>query len=624
MTERKNAQRNRANAFNGNPNDPRRYFKTKPISLIGASCMLLCAQAFAQGAEEQTKVLQPAIVQSRPLDLNVSQGILLAAATDDQNGVSGSSAVDPNTLPGIDEADLKLKAINVRAKRFYEVGPLPGLGLTREEIPGNIQSITAEDIKNSNALGITDLLNSKLQSINVNDYQGNPFQMDVTYRGFTAGPQIGTPQGLAVFFDGIRVNEPFGDVVNWDMIPMNALAGLDVIPGSNPIYGLGALGGAIAVKTKDGFNFTGTEAEVLTGSFGRKQLQASGGWNNGKVALFGAGSFFMEDGWRENSPSEVNQMFGKASYRGEKLDLNLSSLVVWNDLIGNGLLPSEMYKQNRNGVFTSPDTTDNRLWQFQLSGSYFVNDNFSITGQVYRRNSKRHNLGADVYTEFEGQQPLRQLAPGEEFTCLFNSTNKYDIPDYYLIDVPGGDIFADPNGTYFALLSFGTDDEAAYNFLDNAPQATLNGELDSPFPEFLDHLKANYDFYKNLQTTVIYPGKTESPGGPDMGYTNGNESAYTFNPYTFLTSTKSPGTPGHYLGLANTAYYYTDDGVKHILLFKKPINADKCQGDLGDDLKLPVRVDGAAANGTGPGVVEGTPTAVLTDSQIDQITDGAS
>ncbi len=290
--------------------------------------------------------------------------------------------------------DIKTNTVNVRAKRFHEIGPLPGLGLTKDQIPGNVQSITAKEIKESHSLSMTDLLNKKLQSVNVNDYQGNPFQMDVTYRGFTAGPQIGTPQGLSVFFDGIRVNEPFGDVVNWDMIPMNAIAGVDVFPGSNPIFGLNTLGGAFTLKTKDGFTNEGVDAEILAGSFGRKQLQVEGGINNGEFALFGAGNFFLEDGWRDNSPSKVNQFFGKASYRGDKLDLSLSTLLVQTDLVGNGLVPSNEYEQNRSGVFTSPDTTKNKLQQFQLSGSYFVNDNFTVTGQVYRRNSKRHSLGA--------------------------------------------------------------------------------------------------------------------------------------------------------------------------------------------------------------------------------------
>src|SRR5690606_3677860 len=111
----------------------------------------------------------------------------------------------------------------------------------------------------------------------------------------------------------------------------------------------------------------------------------------------------------------------------------------WNDLIGNGLLPSEMYKQDRNGVFTSPDSTDNRLFQFQLAGSYFVNDNFTVTGQVYRRNSKRHAIGADVYTEYGGQYVRRNLNPDEQYTCLFESTNDYGLPDYYVVSIPGGD-----------------------------------------------------------------------------------------------------------------------------------------------------------------------------------------
>lgn len=163
---------------------------------------------------------------------------MLLAGSGLESSIDKDSAV---IKPAVEKQaiDFKVDAIEVRSKRFYEIGPLPGLGLTKEEIPGNVQSLTAKDIKEAHSLSITDLMNSKLQSVNVNDYQGNPFQMDLQYRGFTAGPQIGTPQGLSVFFDGIRVNEPFGDVVNWDMIPLNALSSFDVFPGSNPIFGLG-------------------------------------------------------------------------------------------------------------------------------------------------------------------------------------------------------------------------------------------------------------------------------------------------------------------------------------------------------------------------------------------------
>lgn len=530
-------------------------------------------------------------------------------------------------------------AIEVRAKRFYEVGPLPGLGLTKEQIPGNVQSLSAKDIKEAHSLSISDLMNSKLQSVNVNDYQGNPFQMDVQYRGFTAGPQIGTPQGLSVFFDGIRVNEPFGDVVNWDMLPLNALASFDVFPGSNPIFGLGTLGGALSMKTKDGFSNTGTSAEVLTGSFGRRQLQAEGGWNNGTVAGFAAANIFLEDGWRENSPSRVNQVFGKGSYRGDKLDLNLSTLVVWNDLVGNGLLPNEMYKQDRNGVYTSPDTTDNRLWQFQLSGSYFVNDHFTITSQIYRRNSKRKTSGADVYTEHNGYV-RRALNTGEQYTCLFNSTNGLGLPDYYVFDVPNNDW--SQSAFFNEYFSNGMDAQAALNTIG----ATLNPSLTGT-PEgqaYLAHAKSVFDTWKNYRQAQNYQSQannipTELPPGPDNPITGeANWLANIYNSINFSSVFGLTGVSDPFNAVISN-YYYTDDGTKHVVLVAPPSNLTNCidtqatnySNDPGalsvpdPVIGGPLAVDGAnTTTGQRPGVVEGTPTALLTDTQIDQETDGAS
>lgn len=75
---------------------------------------------------------------------------------------------------------IQLKETKVRAKRHYEIGPMPGLALTKEEIPGNVQSITAKEIKESHALSLTELMNSHLQSVNVNDYQSNPFHEQQT------------------------------------------------------------------------------------------------------------------------------------------------------------------------------------------------------------------------------------------------------------------------------------------------------------------------------------------------------------------------------------------------------------------------------------------------------------
>jgi outer membrane receptor protein involved in Fe transport len=572
--------------------------------------------------------------------------------------IEGDSAVIKKTPDN--NTNIQLDQINVRAKRFYEIGPLPGLGLAKEQIPGNVQSITAQEIKDSHSLSITDLMNKKLQSVTVNDYQGNPFQMDVQYRGFTAGPQIGTPQGLSVFFDGIRVNEPFGDVVNWDMIPMNALAGVDVFPGSNPIFGLNTLGGAFTLKTKDGFNNAGVDAEVLTGSFGRKQLQAEGGWNNGTFALFGAGNFFLEDGWRENSPSKVNQFFGKASYRGDKLDLNFSTLWVGTDLVGNGLLPSEMYKQNRNGSFTAEDTTNNRLEQFQLSGAFQATDTFSITGQVYRRKSDRKQRGADVYTEFGDKAKNRNLKPGEEYTCVYNSTGRaaeYGLPDYYVLDIPDNfDTFGFSNEFLFDYFiqdyNTATPNYSLSNGAVGAPpvSASFNRELPA---EFVRIANFNFNFNKNFQQTNYGTGTTDLSGEYGTSPLGNGEYFYNFNGGAFNNifaqgSDAAQGLPLNTNSNINPFgsfdfYYYSvdDDGnvMKHIVAFLKPDNMQNCNDtqystrggirefltELDPITNNHIRVDGLYQdNGTGKGVVEGTPTAIFNDGFINQVTDGAS
>lgn len=560
-----------------------------------------------------------------------------------QLNISGDSVVIKPELEKTSQS-LKLDAVEVRAKRFYEVGPLPGLGLTKEEIPGNVQSISAKEIKEAHSLSLTDLMNRKLQSVTVNDYQGNPFQMDVQYRGFTAGPQIGTPQGLSVFIDGIRVNEPFGDVVNWDMLPMNALASLDVFPGSNPIFGLNTLGGAFSLKTKDGFNNAGADVDILTGSFGRKQLQLEGGWNNGTVGLFAAGNLFLEDGWRKNSPSRVNQLFSKASYRGDKLDLNLSTLLVKTDLTGNGLIPTNEYEQNRDGVYTSPDVTKNQLAQFQLSGSYFVNDKFSITGQVYHRNSKRKQKSGDVFTDYD-EELLARRKPGinpvtgqiEQYTCLFNSTNPYGVPDYYVIPVPVNpvdaivDISANP---FFQDI-----------FDDGVLQGDYSSFKNTVLPDdFRQSFQDVVAFNKNLYESLIYNRNPVTPIeiGPDENYAYGTAPSYV---------AASTLWQGGYLGVAGGValtldnYYNQVDAVgnitRYLVLPLAPKNLDECSIPQSTNAAggpnngggaysytdpngggLPATVDGIGTGQTG--VVEGTPTGIITNNQIDQIVDGFS
>lgn len=558
--------------------------------------------------------------------------------------------------------------ISVRAKRFYEVGPLPGLGLTKAEIPGNVQSLTAKEIKESHSLSITDLMNSKLQSVSVNDYQSNPFQMDVNYRGFTASPQLGTAQGISVFLDGIRVNEPFGDVVNWDMIPMNALHSLDIFPGSNPIFGLGTLGGALVMRTKSGFDGKSLDAEVLTGSFGRKQLQVSAGDNNGTVAGFLSGNFFMEDGWRDDSPSRVNQVFGKAEWQSERARLGLSMLYAGNKLTGNGLLPEQMVDQNPKQVYTSPDESKNDLFQFQLSGIWDVTDTFNITGQVYNRKSKRKSSTADVNENFGGSDADRNQAtlrdPNRQVLYGLPDINRDGLPDYnnYAYNVaadasgraldvngiaegdPGFDINNLATGTNFNTQAHANQAQVAA--ADGSGATVWNWTYDPR--RNLDDINApsNVPGAFNAPTTAQY-----EQGVRDTFENYGRVLASTVY---LVSDTLHPG-----MGSASYAYsiealgggqgvlgnYTDEEGFYHdyweLLIPINSANVTNLVGAVGG-LSLnptfgplvmgangqPIPRDGkwgtSGAFIQNTGYIEGTPTAIFTDTEIDQVGKGAS
>lgn len=274
--------------------------------------------------------------------------------------------------------------------------PLPGTGLPIEKYAGNVQVIGAEELEEQNPVDLSEMLFRNIGSVDINSAQNNPFQNDVHYRGFLASPLVGSAIGVSAFIDGVRVNEGFGDTVNWDLIPEFAIANISLIPGSNPLFGLNTLGGALSLQTKSGFHFQGTEFEVSTGSFGRHNLTAEHGGSQGNVDWYLGGNIFREDGWRQRSPSDVGQIFTKVGWENETTDLDLSYTYANNDLIGNGFVPESHLAVDREAVYTFPDQTENEMHFVNLRGSHWLSDAFLAAGNVFYRNFERSTLNGDA------------------------------------------------------------------------------------------------------------------------------------------------------------------------------------------------------------------------------------
>ncbi len=282
--------------------------------------------------------------------------------------------------------------------------PLPSIGLPLNIIPANIQIFDSKDLRNQPGVTFADQLINNAQGITFNEIQGNPWQPDVSFRGFSASPLAGTPQGMSVFVDGVRVNEPFGDTVHWDLVPNFAIQGMQIVPGSNPVYGLNTLGGALALQTKDGRSNQGAALEGEAGSWGRKRTLAQFGGvsKDGSIDYFLGAQHTTEDGWRKFSPSHINQTFGKIGWQNEKTKINLSYIGAHNNMIGNGLTPIELLGENRDGVQTTPDQTKNYLNHFALNVNHWLNNNVMLSANAYHRTSNRSTLNGDANDDFDG------------------------------------------------------------------------------------------------------------------------------------------------------------------------------------------------------------------------------
>jgi iron complex outermembrane recepter protein len=278
--------------------------------------------------------------------------------------------------------------------------PLLGLGTPLAQVPANVQTVRASDLDRQHRATLTDYFEKNLPSVDINEAQGNPYQVDVNYRGFTASPLVGTPQGLSVFLDGVRVNEPFGDIVNWDLIPEAAIDTIQLIPGSNPTYGLNTLGGALAISTKNGKKNGGGDAEVTAGSWGRKTAQIEqGGTIGSNLDYYFTANAQNDNGWADHNSSRVRQAFGKLRYTDADTTLSLSAGGADNTLSGSQTIPRS-FLGNPGGAYTFPDTNRNSVGYLTLSGERTISDTVELSGNLYYRHYRNRNLSSNTNRNF--------------------------------------------------------------------------------------------------------------------------------------------------------------------------------------------------------------------------------
>ena len=311
-------------------------------------------------------------------------------------------------MPQLAFAENRAEAIELGKIEVVGVTPLSSLGVPIDQVPSNVQVAKGKDIQDQHGLSIADYMSQNMAGVNINETQNNPYQPDVNFRGFTASPLVGTPQGLSVYQDGVRVNEPFGDTVNWDLIPQNAISSIALMPGSNPLFGLNTLGGAVSVQTKSGEHNPGGGIQLSGGSWGRAALEGEYGAKlaNG-ASLFFAGNAFHEDGWRDASPTDVRQAFAKFGWSDEKTDVDISFTGADNDMTGNGYQAQSLLQDlGRKSIYTKPDITKNKLEFLNAKVSSWMTDELLLTTNAYYRKNRTSSYNGDLNGDW--------AAPGDD------------------------------------------------------------------------------------------------------------------------------------------------------------------------------------------------------------------
>ena len=272
-------------------------------------------------------------------------------------------------------------------------------GIDINKVPADVSTVTAHDFEVQYKPSVTDAITARVPGAIAINVDGSDLAPDLFYRGFDVSRISGTSQGLAVYENGVRINEAFGDLVNLDLIPPISIARSDIYT-NNPIFGLNALGGAINFTTKNGFNFHGGDFTILGGSYGRVNGYGEYGKQVGNYSLYVAFDGYRDGGYRPFGAQNAQRAFADLGYRSQDSEVHFIGQYGRSLLGVQGVTPQVLVNKQYNSVFTTPQTTENSAGLIQMTGSFDVGHHWTLGTNVYVRQFDQYHVdGNDADVE---------------------------------------------------------------------------------------------------------------------------------------------------------------------------------------------------------------------------------
>jgi iron complex outermembrane receptor protein len=425
--------------------------------------------------------------------------------------------------------------------------PLEGRGVDPQKLPAVVETLGADDFLRSGSLAATDALERRVAGVTLQDVQGNGFAKDLEFRGFDASPLQGEPEGVAVYMGGVRLNEAFGDTLNWDLVPEVAIARADLFT-SNPAFGLNALGAAVSLRMKTGFDFAGGQAVLEGGSFGRLDGSVEYGASSGPWGLYVAADGGHDDGWRRRSASDIARMYADLGWKAGADEAHLVLSAASNDVGVVGPTPVDLLAQDRRAVFTFPQTTRNSVVMASVNGRHELDADWSIQGDAYVRKFNQHHLDGNDgdFAECDGALAGMLCVDDEGFPDGLEPPGAFQA-----LDAAGAPIPC-PAGTSCDAVPYGTLDRTRTDATGwgGSLQASSDGRLFGHGNVFAAGASADFArirFSARSELAAINPDLSVSPaaGIPGEGRTLHTAGNIAYSPVGLRATTA-------YLGLYAT------------------------------------------------------------------------
>lgn len=312
---------------------------------------------------------------------------------------------------------------------------LPGSPLPLSHVPGTVDVIAGDSIRQSGAASLQDFL-TRLPGVTVNDEQGNKAQPDVSFRGFQATSVTGVPQGISVFVDGVRVNEPAVEEVNFDLIPLDDIERIEVIRGPSALFGRNTLGGALNIITRRGEEKREFVPELAGGSFGLRKYRLRVSGPADPFDYYVSGSLLEEDGWRDVSAVRLGKLFTKLGFSRGDTDATLSFQRAENRIEQPGSLPLSELRRDRTLNFTGGDFFKPLLNLGTLNVRQQVGENSSVTVNAFGRTLDAEqfnvNLLGDNTRSFNHTTSVGSTVQFDRDATLFGRANRLTVGFEYV------------------------------------------------------------------------------------------------------------------------------------------------------------------------------------------------